>query len=53
MVGDDVPIANEADYRQLVVGAMKEYSSRQPGRTYPSHDQLMQVVRALHDSAKR
>jgi hypothetical protein len=52
-VGDDVPIANETDYRQLVVGAMKEYSACQPSRTFPRHDQLMLLVRTLHESAKR
>ena len=46
----DIPIGSAQDYNFFVVGAMREYETKQPGRKFPTYDEVLQLAAKVRES---
>jgi hypothetical protein len=48
----DLPIVDAAEYARFVVPAMREFATKQPGRAYPTYDEVLQLAEKVRRSLK-
>ncbi len=49
-IRSDIPIGSAQDYSFFVVGAMREYETKQPGRKFPTYDEVLQLAAKVRES---